>query len=48
MHSSNTIAKKRIEDAKWNSLDITNDDVRSVDAFKRLVKRSNLSDFMYF
>jgi len=32
----------------WNSLDITNDDVRSVAAFKRLVKRSNLSDFMYF
>jgi len=32
----------------WNSLDITNDDVQSVAAFKRLVKRSNLSNFMYF
>jgi len=28
----------------WNSLEITNDDV----AFKRLVKRSDLSEFMYF
>ena len=32
----------------WNSLDITNADVRSVAAFKRLVKRSDLSEFMYF
>ena len=32
----------------WNSLDITNDNVRSVDASKRLAKRSDLSDFLYF
>ena len=32
----------------WNSLDITNDDVHSVAAFKRLLKRSDLSGFMYF
>ena len=32
----------------WNSLDITNADVRSVAAFKRLVERSDLSEFMYF
>ena len=34
--------------APWNSLDITNDDVCSNTAFKRLVERSDLSAFMYF
>ena len=32
----------------WNSLDITDDDVCSTAAFKRLFERSDLSDFLYY
>jgi len=32
----------------WNRLDITNADLPSFAAFKRLVKRSDLSEFTYF